>query len=92
MFFDKMESPEHIAYTIICTIITTIILFFIPNKSNFDKRFFIPPICVLLTKYILGDWDIGYEWTIYDLLFWIILPLISIGIITLLQLVSNNFY
>jgi hypothetical protein len=32
-----MESPEHIAYTIICTIITTIVLFFIPNKSNFDK-------------------------------------------------------
>ena len=80
MFFDKMESPEHIAYTIICTIITTIILFFIPSIS------------VLLTKYILCDWDIGYEWTIYDLLFWIILPLTSIGIITLLQLVSNNFY
>jgi hypothetical protein len=79
-----MESPEHIAYTIICTIITTIILFFIPNKSNFDKKVFIPPIAVLLTKYICGDWDIGYTWTIYDPLFWTILPLISIGIIALL--------
>jgi hypothetical protein len=38
-----MESPEHIAYTIICTIITTNVLFFIP------------PISVLLTKYILSD-------------------------------------
>ena len=89
MFFDNMKSLEHIGYTIICTIIITIVLFFIPNKSNFDKRFFIPFISVLLTKYILGDWDIGYEWTIYDPLFWIILPLISIGIITLLQLFNS---
>lgn len=86
MFFDNMESFEHIGYTIIFTIIITIILFIIPNKSNFDKRFFIPAISTLLTKYILGDWDVGYSWTIYDLIFWIILPLISIIIITLLSI------
>ena len=86
MFFDKMESFVHIGYTIIFTIITTVILFIIPNKSNFDKRFFIPLISVLLTKYIFGDWDRGYEWTIYDPIFWIILPLLSIGIITLLNI------
>ena len=79
-----MESPDHIAHTIMFVILTTIILFFIPNKSNFDKKFFIPLIAVLLTKYAFGDWDVGYSWTMYDPLFWTVLPLTSVGVITLL--------
>lgn len=51
--------------------ISTIILNFIPNKSNFNKLYIIPILSSLLSKYIIGDWDIGYKYTLYDLLFWI---------------------
>ena len=30
----------------------------------------IPLIVSLLAKYLLGDWDKGYQWTINDLCYW----------------------
>ena len=58
-------------------IISTIILNLIPNKSNFNKLYIIPIISSMLSKYIIGDWDIGYIYTFYDLLFWIYNLLLS---------------
>lgn len=70
--------------TIISTIIITTILNFIPNKSNFPKKYVIPIITASLVKYIVGDWDKGYQWSYSDYLYWI--TIISISFIITLQL------
>ena len=41
------------------------------NKSNFSNNFYIPMLVSLTTKYLLGDWDKGYIWSLYDILYWI---------------------
>jgi hypothetical protein len=70
--------------TIIFTIIVTTILNFIPNKSNFPKKYVIPIITASLVKYIIGDWDKGYQWTYIDYLYWT--TIISISFIVTLKL------
>ena len=62
-------------------IISTIILNLLPNKSNFNKLYIIPIISSILSKYIIGDWDLGYNYTFYDLLFWIYNLLLSFVIL-----------
>ena len=73
-----------IANTILFTLIITIILHFIPNKSNFPKIYIIPIIAASLVKYIIGDWDTGYKWTYIDYLYWI--TIISISFFVTLHL------
>ena len=45
----------------------------------------IPIIVILLIKYTFGDWDKGYIYTYKDILFYLILGLISIVTIYLLN-------
>jgi hypothetical protein len=66
-----MELWIRILYTIIFSIIATIVLFNIENSSNFSSFIMIPLIVALLTKYILGDWDSGFRWTMLDIPYWI---------------------
>lgn len=47
----------------------TYILKKIPNQSNFRKVLIIPVIVVLMTKYTLGDFDKGYQWSPSDAFF-----------------------
>lgn len=47
----------------------TYILKQIPNQSNFRKELIIPVIVVLMTKYTLGDFDEGYQWSPSDAFF-----------------------
>jgi len=72
--------------TIFFVIIMTFILLQIDNKSNFSKIFIIPIIVAGLTKYCIGDWDNGYIWSIYDLIYW--LSIFSFSIITIYY--TNN--
>ncbi len=51
----------------------TAILLSIENKSNFNKKIIIPIISSLLVKYIFGDWDIGYQWSVSDIYYWLML-------------------
>jgi len=74
-----------IIITCILSILLSIILFLIPNKSNYSRYFMIPIIVILLIKYTLGDWDKGYIYTYKDILFYLILGLISIVTIYLLN-------
>lgn len=74
-----------IIITCILSILLSIILFLIPNKSNYSRYFMIPIIVILLIKYTLGDWDKGYIYTYKDILFYFILGLISIVTIYLLN-------
>ena len=74
-----------IIITCILSILLSIILYFIPNKSNYSLYFMIPIIVILLIKYTLGDWDKGYIYTYKDILFYLILGLISIITIYILN-------
>ena len=53
-------------------------LFFLncPNKSNFPKKIMIPIIVALITKYLIGDLDKGYQYTISDIYYWLLILLI----------------
>ncbi len=70
-------TPNNIMYlipqTIMFVIVLSIILSFFENKSNFSSFIIIPLIVSLTTKYVIGDWDIGYAWTIMDLPYWVCL-------------------
>ena len=59
-----------IILTTLLIFIFTIILNHVKNKSNFSKFIIIPIIVSLLTKYIIGDFDSGYTWSIRDIFYW----------------------
>jgi hypothetical protein len=67
-----------ILITCILSILLSVILYFVPNKSNYSQYFMIPIIVILLIKYTMGDWDKGYIYTHKDILFYLILGSISI--------------
>ena len=62
----------------IISILLSIIIYLIPNKSNYSKYFMIPVMVILIIKYTFGDWDKGYIYTYKDILFYLVLGLISI--------------
>ena len=74
------------------SLLLTIILYYIPNKSNFSKYYMIPLLVILLIKYAYGDWDKGYTYTYYDILFYLILGSISIITIYLLTKFISNIH
>lgn len=68
--------------TILVVIILSILFSFLENKSNFPNIVIIPIIVVSITKYIIGDWDTGYSWTISDIFYWF--SIIGFSIITVI--------
>lgn len=66
--------------TVLFVILSSVALSFIPNKSNFPDELVIPLIVSLFTKYTLGDWDKGYQWTQSDIYYW--LTLLGVSFIT----------
>ena len=75
--------------TILFSICVSIILFNVTNQSNFSSYIIIPLIVALLTKYTIGDWDTGYQWTMLDIPYWISIIGSSYGTVYLL---SNNSF
>jgi hypothetical protein len=59
-----------IIITIFFSIIASILLFFVENRSNLPSVLMIPVIVSLLTKYVLGDWDKGFQWSLSDIAYW----------------------
>lgn len=82
-----MELWIRIIYTILFSIIATIVLFNIENRSNLSSFIAIPFIVALLTKYILGDWDRGFRWTILDVPYWLTIIATSYCVI---YMISND--
>lgn len=56
--------------TILFIIAFSFLFSFVENKSNFPNIIIIPLIVCSITKYVLGDWDNGYSWTISDIFYW----------------------
>ena len=63
--------------TILLTIFFTITLLLFKNHSGFSSRLIIPIIVSLLAKYMLGDWDNGFQWTLIDIAYWVSVIIIS---------------
>jgi hypothetical protein len=55
----------------------TVILSAIENKSYIPDWIAIPVLAALLTKYCLGDWDKGFQWSSLDVMYWISLLAVS---------------
>jgi hypothetical protein len=70
-----------ILQTILFVILSTLILSIVNNNSNFSEYLMIPLIVSLLTKYVLGDWDKGYQWSVSDLWYWA--SLVGFSLLTL---------
>ena len=75
----------HILITVLFSICMSILLFNIKNQSNFSSYIIIPLIVALLTKYIIGDWDKGYQWSLLDIPYWISIIGSSYGVVYLLS-------
>lgn len=74
--------------TTVVNISLSIIFTFIPNKSNFKREYYIPIMVSLITKYLIGDFDKGYIYTLSDIVYWIYNILISYFVIRL----KNTIY
>jgi hypothetical protein len=66
-----MKLEVRIITTILFVVITTTLLFFIENRSNIPSVIIIPILVSILTKYMLGDWDRGYRFTLIDIFYWV---------------------
>jgi len=60
-------------------------LFLIENRSNLPSTLMIPVLASLLTKYVLGDWDTGYQYSLLDVAYWASILGTSYGTIQLLK-------
>jgi hypothetical protein len=72
----------------IINISLSILFTFIPNKSNFKSEYYIPILVSLITKYIVGDFDKEYVYTLSDISYWIYNIFISYFVIKL----KNKIY
>ena len=63
------------------TVSLSYILTNIQNRSNFRKEYVIPLIALLMTKYIVGDFDTGYTLTLNDIIFVSYVLLLSYAVV-----------
>ena len=63
----------------------TLLFFYIPNKSNFPKKYMIPIIVSLIIKYSLGDLDKGYSYTVRDVYYWFMILFIPYAVVLYLE-------
>lgn len=63
----------------------TLLFFYMPNKSNFPKKYMIPIIVSLIIKYSLGDLDKSYSYTVSDVYYWFMIVLIPYAVVLYLE-------
>lgn len=77
----------NITKNVVFCVITSFFLSLVVNKSNFPSIIMIPIIASLISKYLFGDFDIGYQYSTLDVLYWVVL--VSVSAITV-QLTQSN--
>jgi hypothetical protein len=76
--------------TILFAFLSTVVLLQVKNKSNFPTFIMVPLIVSLLTKYVLGDWDRGYKWTMIDVGYWFSIISVSLFTVYIGSKISSN--
>ena len=71
-----------IVITLVFVAIATLVLLQVPNRSNLPAEYIVPIIVALLTKYAVGDWDKGFQWSMMDIVYWVAVLGLSYGIVT----------
>lgn len=84
-----MTFAIRVFITLLFSSAVTILLFFVENRSNLPSIVMIPLIASLLTKYVLGDWDKGFQWSLLDVAYWMSVIGTSYATITLLTISKN---
>lgn len=64
------------------TVSLSYILKNIKNRSNFKKEYIIPLIALVVSKYVVGDFDMGYTWTTIDIFYVLYTLTISYLVVT----------
>ena len=73
-----------IIITVVFVILITVALFFIENRSNIPSIIIIPILVLILTKYVLGDWDRGFRFTLTDIFYF--MSILAVSYTTMLVL------
>ena len=79
-FVNKINYNLLIKNVILNVLLTLFFLPF-PNKSNISSYIILPIIVSLQCKYILGDLDKGFQWSLSDIVYWI--SLFGFSIVTI---------
>lgn len=80
-----MMLEVRILNTLFFSAAISIVFFLKGNCSNIPSTLIIPVLASLSTKYFLGDWDAGYQWSSLDIPYWFSLLLTSYATVRLLQ-------
>lgn len=80
-----MNLGIRILFTLLFSFATTIALGLVPNRSNIPSTVAIPFLVAVLTKYSLGDWDPGFQWTVLDISYWLSIIGVSYGTVFFLK-------
>ena len=72
-----MDLIFKILFTLLFVMLSTYVLSKFKNNSNISVFIIIPFIVALLTKYIIGDWDDGFIFTLSDIFYWITILITS---------------
>ena len=66
-----------IANSVMLTIITTVVLRLLQNKSQIAHQYAIPLVVSAVLWYIIGNWDAKNMYSLTNLLYWIIIMVFS---------------
>ena len=66
-----MRLALRIILTLLFVASVTVVVFFVENRSNLPSIVMIPILASLFTKYALGDWDAGFQFSLLDVPYWI---------------------
>jgi hypothetical protein len=66
-----MNLAVRIPLTLLFAMSLTVGLLVLENRSNVPSIVMVPILVSLLTKYVLGDWDAGFQFTWLDVPYWI---------------------
>tara|TARA_B100000575_G_C22985764_1_gene568574 strand:+ start:582 stop:827 length:246 start_codon:yes stop_codon:yes gene_type:complete len=66
-----------IANSVMLTIITTVVLRLLQNKSQIAHQYAIPLVVSAVLWYIIGNWDTKNMYSLTNLLYWIIIMVFS---------------
>ena len=66
-----------IANSVMLTIITTVVLRLLQNKSQIAHQYAIPLVVSAILWYIIGNWDTKNMYSLTNLLYWIIIMVFS---------------
>ena len=66
-----------IANSVMLTIITTVVLRLLQNKSQIAHQYAIPLVVSAVLWYIIGNWDTENMYSLTNLFYWIIIMIFS---------------